>query len=84
MNKVQVCDSKIKYTLIAAQYVVSETGKGLSQDYYLCSVCNNYHIFTVNKKLHSNRELKTYYQDDKATHKAKMRNKKRPGFKKRR
>jgi len=50
-SKIKVCDSKIKYsTELAVQYVINETGTNLSQDYYKCKVCGNFHIFTIQKK----------------------------------
>lgn len=55
-SKIKVCDSKIKYsTELAVQYVINETGTNLSQDYYLCGVCGNFHIFTIQKNVANKR-----------------------------
>lgn len=59
-SQIKVCDSKIKYsTEIAVQYVIAESKTNLSQDYYLCEMCNNYHIFTIQKKTANKRIFST-------------------------
>jgi len=70
----QVCDSKQKLTLLSAQYIIQTGDKGLSQDYYICRVCGNYHITTVNKSVEKKRKNKILNKLDKATWYA-MRNK---------
>lgn len=56
LSEIKVCDSKIKYsTEIAVQYVIEETGTNLSQDYYKCRICGNFHIFTTQKKVSTKR-----------------------------
>jgi hypothetical protein len=55
----EVCDSKIKYkNIISVEYVLSSQGKSLTQDYYRCKICGDYHIFTLNKKVNKKREDK--------------------------
>jgi len=52
MDKLKSCESKIKYTTeIAVQYILKESQKELCQTYYICDVCGNYHITTINKSV---------------------------------
>jgi len=83
MNHIQICDSKKKYTLLAAQFEVFDQEKGLSQSYYKCKVCKQYHVYTINKKVAEKRKNSMYKRDSKDVYLAKKFKKKRNGFKKR-
>lgn len=75
----EVCDSKQKLTLLAAQYIIQTGDKGLSQDYYICQVCGSYHITTINKSVEKKRKNKILNKMDKATWYAKRNNLKKTG-----
>lgn len=77
----QVCESKKKHNLLAIQYLIENTNKGLAQDYYLCNLCGNYHFYSLNKKIIARRETKLFFKEDKETHRAKMHKKQRKRFK---
>ena len=79
MDKQQVCDSKVKHTLLSAQYIVSLPENGISQDYYKCDVCDGYHVTVKNKSVAKKRNVKLI---DRETHLANKHKKKRIGFKK--
>jgi len=71
----QVCDSKTKHTLISAEFSVNNGDKGLSQSFYLCKICNTYHVTTNNKSVEKKRKNKFLNKYDNETYKA-IRNKK--------
>lgn len=77
LNKQQVCDSKIKHSLISAQNEAHQPCKGLSMDYYLCTVCGFYHVNTINKSVAKKRIDKNYLRDEKQVYLAKKFNLKR-------
>lgn len=65
LSQNQVCDSKVKYsTQLAVEYHLKEDNKGLSQDYYQCPVCDNFHIMTIAKGVASKRGNKHQKKDD--------------------
>lgn len=77
----QVCESKKQHNLLAIQYLMENTNKGLSQGYYKCPICDFYHFYSLNKKVISRRETKLFYKEDKETHMAKRHKKQRKRFK---
>ena len=79
LSKREICDSKVKHTLLAAEYLVSQPDNGISQDYYLCDVCKQYHLTVKNKSVAKKRNDRLI---DRGTHLANQHNKKRIGFKK--
>lgn len=83
LTKQQVCDSKIKHSEIAAQHIINTSGKGLSQDYYKCEVCECFHVNTINKTIEGKRGAKQHNQYDRETYLAKRQKLKRDGFNKR-
>jgi len=78
----QVCDSKERHSEISAQYLISVTNKESSQSYYKCNICGFYHIYSINKKVVTNRKSKLFYKDERDVYIAKMHKKQRAGFKK--
>lgn len=81
LTKQQICDSKVKHTLLSAQYIVSLPDNGIDQDYYLCDVCNHYHVTVKNKSVAKKRSIRLI---DRGTFLANQNKKKRPGFKRKR
>lgn len=81
LTKQQICDSKVKHTLLSAQYIVSLPENGIDQDYYLCDVCNHYHITVKGKSVSKKRSVRLIERE---THLANQQKKKRVGFKKKR
>lgn len=80
-RKQQVCDSKVKLTKLAAEYIANEPERGTTADYYFCDVCKHYHITVVNKSVAKKRTVKLINRD---TFLANQHKKNREGFKKKR
>jgi len=83
LNKQQVCDSKKKHTELSAKYVIENSDKGLSQDYYKCTVCGHYHINTINKSVEKKRKNKNQNKLDRETYLAVRSKMNRKGYPKR-
>jgi hypothetical protein len=81
MTKREICDSKIKHTKLAAEYIANEPERGTTADYYFCDVCKHYHITVTNKKVAKKRNVRLIERE---THLANQHKKKRIGFKKKR
>lgn len=79
MTKREICDSKIKLTKLAAEYIANEPERGTTADYYFCDVCKMYHITVHNKSVAKKRTVRLIERE---TFLAKSHKKSREGFKK--